>query len=153
MDRRRGGGETAGLDRPGTEGRYPMRNRTRAIAVGLSLTASVLLLQGSVLGAATGNDRGGHAITFHVLFQPFNYTDLGAPGPSAADVIVFHDQLLQSGKTMGDDGSIQLQWRHTARESRDDHVLLRERTASPQGIGCYRWVWRIQDSPWRRHSR
>ncbi len=36
-----------------------MRNRTRAIAVGLSLAASVLLIQGSALGAATGNDRGG----------------------------------------------------------------------------------------------
>ena len=80
-----------------------MRTRTRAMAVGVLLAASVLLFQGSVLGAATGNDRGGHAITFHVLFQPFNYTDLGAPGPSAADVIVFHDQLLQSGKTMGDE--------------------------------------------------
>ena len=31
-----------------------MRNRTRAVAVGLSLAASVLLLQGSALGAATG---------------------------------------------------------------------------------------------------
>lgn len=80
-----------------------MRNRTRVIAVGLSLAASVLLLQGSVLGAGTGKDRGGHTMTFHVLFQPFNYTDLGAPGPSAADVIVFHDQLLQSGKTVGDE--------------------------------------------------
>ena len=80
-----------------------MRNRTRAMAVGVSLAASVLLLQGSVLGAATGNDRGGHTMTFHVVFQPFNYTDLGAPGPSAADVIVFHDQLLQSGKTVGDE--------------------------------------------------
>ena len=38
-----------------------------------------------------------------MLFSPFNYTDLGAPGPSAADVIVFHDQLLQSAKTVGDE--------------------------------------------------
>ena len=30
-----------------------MRNRTRAMAVGVSLAASVLLLQGSALGAAT----------------------------------------------------------------------------------------------------
>ena len=82
-----------------------MRNRTRAIAVGVSLAASVLLLQGSVVGAATGNDQGPHGrtMTFHVLFQPFNYTDLGAPGPSAADVIVFHDQLLQSAKAVGDE--------------------------------------------------
>src|SRR5204863_4303504 len=32
-----------------------------------------------------------------------NYTDLGAPGPSAADVIVFHDQLFQAGKPVGDE--------------------------------------------------
>ena len=46
-----------------------MRNRTRAIAVGVSLAASVLLLQGSALGAATGNGRGGHTMTFHVVFE------------------------------------------------------------------------------------
>ena len=80
-----------------------MRNRTRAMAVGVSLAASVLLLQGSALGAATGNDRGGHTMTFHVLFSDPNYTDLGAPGFSAADVIVFHDQLLQSAKAVGDE--------------------------------------------------
>jgi hypothetical protein len=38
-----------------------------------------------------------------VLFSPFNYTDLGAPGPSAADVIVFHDQLQRGGRTVGDE--------------------------------------------------
>ena len=79
-----------------------MRNRTRAMAVGLSLAASALLLQGSVLGAGTGNGRGG-TMTFHVVFAPFNYTDLGAPGPSAADVIVFHDELFQSGEAVGDE--------------------------------------------------
>jgi len=80
-----------------------MRNRTRAMAIGVSLAASVLLLQGSALSAATGNDQGGRTMTFHVLFAPFNYTDLGAPGPSAADVIVFHDQLLQGAKAVGDE--------------------------------------------------
>jgi hypothetical protein len=80
-----------------------MRNRTRAMAIGVSLAASVLLLQGSALSAATGNDQGGRTMTFHVLFGPFNYTDLGAPGPSAADVIVFHDQLLQGAKAVGDE--------------------------------------------------
>ena len=77
-----------------------MRTRTRAVAVGLSLAAWVLLLQGSALGAATG---GGRIMTFHVVFAPFNYTDLGAPGPSAADVIVFHDQLSQNGTAVGDE--------------------------------------------------
>ena len=79
-----------------------MRNRTRAIVVGLSLAASVLLLQGSVVGAATGDGRGG-TMTFHVVFEPFNYTDLGAPGLSAADVIVFHDELYQSERAVGDE--------------------------------------------------
>ncbi len=83
-----------------------MRTRTRAIAVGVSLAASVLLFQGLALGAATGNDGGGthgRTMTFHVVFAPFNYTDLGAPGPSAADVIVFHDQLFQGAKAVGDE--------------------------------------------------
>ena len=83
-----------------------MRNRTRAVAVGMALAASVLLLHGSALGAAPGNDRGGthgRTMTFHVVFSPFNYTDLGAPGPSSADVIVFHDQLFKSGKAVGDE--------------------------------------------------
>ena len=77
-----------------------MRTRTRAVAIGLSLAASVLLVQGSAVGAATG---GGHTMTFHVVFEPFNYTDLGTPGPSAADVIVFHDQLFQNAKPVGDE--------------------------------------------------
>ena len=53
-----------------------MRNRTRAMAVGVSLAASVLLLQGSALGAATGNDRGGHTMTFHVLFRDRSTTPI-----------------------------------------------------------------------------
>ena len=80
-----------------------MRSRTRAMAIGVSLAASVLLLQGSALGAATGNDRGGHTLTFDVLFSDPSYTDLGAPGFSAADVLVFHDQLHQSGNAVGDE--------------------------------------------------
>jgi hypothetical protein len=78
-----------------------MRNRTRAAAIGLLLAASVLVLQGSALGAA--NTSGGRTMTFHVDFAPFNYTDLGAPGPSAADIIVFHDQLSRNGTVVGDE--------------------------------------------------
>ena len=84
----------------------PMRTRTRAMAVGALLAASVLLVQGAALGAGPGNNPDGihgRTMTFHVLFAPFNYTDLGAPGPSAADVIVFHDQLLQKSKAVGDE--------------------------------------------------
>jgi len=77
-----------------------MLNRIRAVAVGVSLAASVLLLQGSALGADKG---GGRTMSFHVVFEPFNYTDLGVPGPSAADVIVFHDQLSQNGTAVGDE--------------------------------------------------
>ena len=83
-----------------------MRNRTRAMVVGVSLAVSVLLLQGSALGAAPSTDGGGthgRTMTFHVVFAPFNYTDLGAPGPSAADVIVFHDQLFKGTKAVGDE--------------------------------------------------
>jgi hypothetical protein len=78
-----------------------MRNRARAVAIGLSVVASTLVLQGSALGAGPGG--GGRTMTFHVDFAPFNYTDLGAPGPSAADIIVFHDQLSQNGNSVGDE--------------------------------------------------
>ena len=33
--------------------------------------------------------------------SPFSYTDLGEPGPSAADVIVFHDTLFRNGRQVG----------------------------------------------------
>jgi hypothetical protein len=75
------------------------------MTAGATVAAIALLLQGSALTASatadpeSGRDR---AMTFHVVFSPFNYTDLGAPGPSAADIIVFHDQL-QGGKTVGDE--------------------------------------------------
>jgi hypothetical protein len=71
-----------------------------------TVAAIALLLQGSALTASATAEQdsgGGRAMTFHVLFSPFNYTDLGAPGPSAADIIVFHDQLQQAGKTVGDE--------------------------------------------------
>ena len=42
-------------------------------------------------------------MTFHVVFSPFNYTDLGVAGPSAADVIVFHDELFQGAAKVGDE--------------------------------------------------
>jgi hypothetical protein len=73
---------------------------SRTVAIGVSFAASVLLLQGSAAAADSG---GGRTMSFHVVFQPFNYTDLGAPGPSAADVIVFHDQLSQNGTSVGDE--------------------------------------------------
>jgi hypothetical protein len=40
---------------------------------------------------------------FTVSFSPFNHTDLGQSGPSAADVTIFHDELSQDGTTVGDE--------------------------------------------------
>ncbi|WP_343994886.1 hypothetical protein [Terrabacter terrae] len=80
------------------------------MTTGATVAAIALLLGGSALsaGATTGQASAQQSaqdgtMTFHVQFSPFNYTDLGAPGPSAADVIVFHDRLQQSGKTVGDE--------------------------------------------------
>ena len=86
-----------------------MGKSARVLTVGATLVASVL-----VVGAATamaepgtpdqhGDRDRGHELTlrFHVETRPFNYTDLGEPGPSAADVIVFHDQLFLDGREVG----------------------------------------------------
>jgi hypothetical protein len=81
----------------------------RVIAVGGALVASALLIQGGAAGASSGgsddhsDSRSAKTLTFDVRFSPFNYTDLGQPGPSAADVIVFHDTLLQHGRRVGDE--------------------------------------------------
>ena len=70
---------------------------------------SALLIQGETADASSkgpdNHSRSGHARTvqFDVQFSPFNYTDLGPEGPSAADVIVFHDTLLQDGREVGDE--------------------------------------------------
>ena len=87
-----------------------MGNRVRFVLIGAGLAASGLLLQGSiaetsVASSATGSDTGGGASTMRwdIQFSPPSYTDLGDPGPSAADVIVFHDQLLQDGRNVGDE--------------------------------------------------
>jgi hypothetical protein len=79
---------------------------TRIVAAGGTIAAAALLLQGSALTASANPERdpmSGRTTTFRVIFSPFNYTDLGAPGTSAADIIVFHDQLQQGGKAVGDE--------------------------------------------------
>lgn len=83
-----------------------MRRSLLTVAA-LTTAFLVLLLQGSTPAAsADPGARGGRTMRFTVSFSPFSYTDLGQPGPSAADVIVFHDQLSQGGTTVGDeDGS------------------------------------------------
>jgi hypothetical protein len=56
-------------------------------------------------GPDTSNGGGDHELTlrFDVQFSPFSYTDLGAPGLSAADAIVFHDTLSSGGRQVGDE--------------------------------------------------
>jgi hypothetical protein len=78
----------------------------RIAAVGTVLTASALLLPGAAASADPGKHRGGHGhqttMQFDVEFSPHNYVDVGEPGPSAGDVIVFHDQLLRGGRQFGE---------------------------------------------------
>jgi hypothetical protein len=72
-------------------------------AAGTALVGSAVLVQGSVASASSGDPAGDgqSTVVFDVVFSPFNYTDLGEPGPSAADLIVFHDTLLQDGREDG----------------------------------------------------
>ena len=83
-----------------------MQRAKRAVALGGAVLASVVLIQGSVASAdpAAGSGAGGErTVRFDVQFSPFQLTDLGAPGPSAGDEIVFHDTLSQHGKRVGDE--------------------------------------------------
>jgi hypothetical protein len=86
-----------------------MQPSKRVIAVGAVLLASALLIPGAVANAdpADGNAQadaqGERTLQFDVQFSPFAYTDLGQSGPSAADIIVFHDILLQHGHEVGDE--------------------------------------------------
>jgi hypothetical protein len=76
----------------------------RVLGIGGVVTAAALLVGGSSAGAATSGDDGAGrhlTLTFDVVTSPFSYTDLGAPGPSAADIIVFHDTLLTHGEEVG----------------------------------------------------
>lgn len=78
----------------------------RAVATAGVLAATACLMQSSALTASAHPERNGASgptLTFDVTFSPFNYTDLGDPGPSAADVIVFHDKLRKGDKAVGDE--------------------------------------------------
>ncbi|MGY1643446.1 hypothetical protein ACI782_20255 [Geodermatophilus sp. SYSU D00703] len=79
------------------------RRRLRLAVLGTALAACALLVPGATAGADQGrHDPGGEvALVFDVVLSPFSYTDLGEPGPSAADVIVFSDRLLQDGREVG----------------------------------------------------
>jgi hypothetical protein len=79
------------------------RGALPVVAVATVLTGASLLFAGSTAAAGAGGDPGRHGTTlrFDVVFSPFSYTDLGAPGPSAADLIVFNDKLLEQGHQVG----------------------------------------------------
>lgn len=83
-----------------------MQRAKRAVALGGAVLASVVLIQGSVASAdpAAGSRAGGErTVRFDVQFSPFQLTDLGEPGLSAGDELVFHDTLSQHGKQVGDE--------------------------------------------------
>jgi hypothetical protein len=83
-----------------------MTKAVRIATVGVAAAGSVLLLQGSLASASPATSGGEHqhedvVREFDVQFSPFNYTDLGEPGPGPADLIVFHDVLLTDGVEVG----------------------------------------------------
>src|SRR3954462_4583537 len=82
-----------------------MGSVVRVAALAGSAVIAALLLQGSApTASADAHGSGAKSTqTFHVLFSPPSYTDLGLPDFSAADVIVFHDQLRQGSRSVGDE--------------------------------------------------
>jgi hypothetical protein len=83
-----------------------MTRAVRIAAAGVAAGGCVLLLQGSLASASPSTADGGHSNEdvvreFDVQFSPFDYTDLGEPGPGPADLIVFHDVLLTGGVQVG----------------------------------------------------
>lgn len=80
-----------------------MSRKLRIGAAGVAVIGSALLVQTAVADADDGGLARSHRVTLtlDVRTSPFNYTDLGDPGPSAADVIVFHDKLLKHGRQVG----------------------------------------------------
>jgi hypothetical protein len=66
---------------------------TGVVAVGL-------VVAGASASAGTGAEDE-TVLALDVRTSPFSLTDLGEPGLSAADQIVFHDQLLQDGTVVG----------------------------------------------------
>ena len=66
---------------------------TGVVAVGL-------VVAGASASAGTGAEDE-TVLALDVRTSPFSLTDLGEPGLSAADQIVFHDQLLQDGNHVG----------------------------------------------------
>jgi hypothetical protein len=80
-----------------------MTTSTRVAGGAAAVAASALLVLTALAvagpNAAAGEDH--HRLRFHVEFSPPSYTDLGEPGFSAADVLVFNDHLLRDGRQVG----------------------------------------------------
>ena len=63
---------------------------------------TALLVPAAVAGAGSDeSDDGSRTLTFHVEFSPLSYTDLGEPGFSYPDAIVFQDELFEDGERVG----------------------------------------------------
>jgi len=83
-----------------------MRTKKMSTLISVAVLALIgtLALNGSAAGASTttGSDTT-TTLRFHVEFSPFNLIDVGRPGFSDGDEIVFHDTLLQKGDRVGDE--------------------------------------------------
>ena len=79
-------------------------DQKRAMAVGVSLAASVLATPGFSIGCGHRQRSGRPHHDLPRVVRPRSTTPISARRvPQAADVIVFHDQLLQSGHAVGDE--------------------------------------------------
>ena len=114
-----------------------MSKGLRIAAVGAALVASAVLIPGAAAGdhSSDGEDGDGRTLQFDVEFSPTSYTDLGDPGFSPADVIVFDDELLEDGEQVGHEIGVcarehdrrrELHGRRDPRRPGDHHVRVRE---------------------------
>ena len=81
-----------------------MPNRARVVTIGAAVAASALVAGVAATSASADSADGGRdvrTLRFQVETSPLDYTDLGAQGPSVADVIVFHDTLFKNGRQVG----------------------------------------------------
>lgn len=80
-----------------------MRIRTGAAAVAAAGIAVIFAVAASDSGGAA--TPGSRTVSFGVRFSPFNLLDLGAPGLSEGDQVLFKDVLVgAAGTPVGHDG-------------------------------------------------
>ena len=78
---------------------------TTAVATSLSATAA----PAPVAAPAAGSSGGGTVLRYDISFRPQadNYVDLGAPGFSIGDQLVFSDRILdRAGRQVGVEGGV-----------------------------------------------